>query len=1087
MLIKRLTAMFLMVACLQVNAKTIAQIITLSEQNAPLDKVFKKIEKQSGYSFVYRDQLLKQARKVTIEAKGATLEKVLDMCFRDQPLTYAIVDKTIVVSERGNRDAQFASTVSPSVVVKGRVTDAKGKPLEGVSVAVSGGLKGTSTNADGNFTLNVDSKDAVLVFTYIGMQTQRIPVGNSVVINVTLLEADSQLEEMIVTGYGIKENKANQVGSAVRVGAEDLQRKPADRIDRLLEGLVPGLQFQLQDNGTSSARPRFETRIRGEGSVRAAGDPLWIVDGVPLYVGTETNLIPNMQTSISPLTYLNPDDIESISVLKDATATTIYGANGANGVVYITTKKGAVGKDRVSYNFRTGFNYVTDTKFQVLNGDEYRELVREAALNTGKPYPFIEARDTVNTDWYDLFFRRGSTTQHNLSFSGGNAKTKYFISGAYYKEKMTMIANQTDRLSFRMNLDQQVNKRLSLTFRLGGSYNSNQLFSPGNDFYTNRPNINPYNPDGSFALYDSVVKPTSPDKVPKFFNVLAEAYQNDNNQSTYAMNGTIGGTLQIIEGLTFTTTNGIDFYNMREDKYSSMKNWSGRDLSGNLVGYAYRYQNSYIKWISINRLNFSREFGVHAVDLMAGTEASADKRNSVSASGFGFANDYIREITSVPDENQRASSSMEETSSLSMLARSSYTYDRRYSITGNYRRDGNSRFGKDVRWAKFFSAGAAWNISNESFWRSKVIDFAKIKLSYGTNGNSRIGNRAKGLYDFRDDFSYNGKPGAVLTQGENQVFSWEKTYMFNSGVDLSFYNRIALGVEVYQNTTKNLIDDVEVSRTSGQRRIYRNLGEIRNRGIEISLSTTNIKAKHFEWQTRFNVSRNRNKVMKLYNNLDQISGTEIRRVGEDVKSLYLVRWAGVDPIDGMPRWYDSKGNITRVLNQTQDRVIIGSGTPDFYGGISNNITYRNFTLSALINFTVGGYQFSSLRRDAEDDGLNIASINQSRNILDRWQNSGDLALSPVLLLGQSTSSSLNSSRYLHKKTNIRLNNVSLNYAVPAKIASKLRMGNLSAYLQADNLGFWTPYGNKKNRNTYKNSFSPYPLQRVVSLGIVAGI
>ena len=1069
MLILRLAAVLLLAACLQVSAS--AQSVSLLERDVTLDKVFRKIEQQTGYTFVYRDQLLQQAKKVTIDVKGLSLEKVLELCFKDQPLTYSIIDKTIVV---GSKDARIAVTATASlspITVTGQVLDEKGKPLAGVSITAEQSNMRASTNDKGEYSIIVDRKGTQLTFTYVGMMVEKLVVTKAGAMNVTLKEDQAQLEEMVVTGYGIKENKANQVGSAVRIGAKELQRKPVDRIDRLLEGLVPGLQYDQQDMNTSSARPRFQVRIRGEGSFAASRDPLWIIDGVPLYTGDETNMIPNAQTSISPLTYLNPDDIESISVLKDATATTIYGANGANGVIMITTKKGTIGRDRLAYSFRSGTNYIAN-KFEMLTADEYRMLLREAYENDGKAYPF-EGKDQVSTNWYDVFFGRGRNSLHNLSLSGGSNKTRYFVSGSYYNEKPVMVANSTDRYTLRMNLDHELSKRLKLSFRLGGGYSKNKLFTPNNDYFSYRPINTPYNADGSFALYDNVTGT-------KFFNSLAEANQNDDNQSTINTNGNVGLTLKIIDGLTATSQNGIDFYNMRDDQYESFRNWSGKTSGGANVGYARRGQTSYLNWISINRLNFTRRFGAHAIDAVAGTEASADRTLTLWASGNGFATDYIREVTYAIDSTKRGGSGRTENSAFSMLGRLSYTYDNKYSVTANYRRDGNSRFGKDVRWANFVSVGGAWVISKEDFWHSKAIDFAKLKISYGTNGNSRIGSYAKGLYSFSDNYNYGSRPGAVMTTGANPRFSWETTYMLNTGIDLSFYKRVTVALEVYQNTTKDLIDQVDVTRTTGQTQIYQNIGSVRNKGIELSINSINIQNQHFQWETRFNMSKNRNKILELYNGITAVKDITFRQVGSDANTLYLVRWAGVDPADGRPMWLDAKGNVTYNFS-TLDRVAVGSETPDFYGGMTNYFTYKGFTLSALITYSVGGHAFSTLRRNAEADGYLMADGNQSRDILNRWREPGDLALTPKLSTN-STSSSRNSTRFLHSKTNVRLTNISLNYEVPQRWVKKIGLSTANAYVQADNVGMWTPY-ESGNRNTFKNSFSSYPTTRTISFGV----
>ncbi|UYQ94369.1 SusC/RagA family TonB-linked outer membrane protein [Chitinophaga horti] len=1074
---KKVLLIVLLMAGMQLPGYIQAQVpAPATQQNAvKLSELLSTLEKRFKVKFAYSPDVMPLNKLVSIRAKGDKLEPVLDELAKTLGITYVVNGKRVVFAKAEERKAGKVS---------GQVTSAAdGTPLEGVTVSVPGTSRHTVTNPAGQYALALDDGMSELAFSYVGMQTQRTPITGSTV-NIALAQDLRELESVVVSGYGLSERRENQIGSATVITSSQLERKPVDRVDRMLEGLVPGLQYGVQSDDTDSPRPRYQTRVRGQASFLASNDPLWIIDGVPIYTGNATNQIIGVNVSISPLSYINPNDIQSVTVLKDAAATSIYGANGANGVILITTKKGIVSKDKITYSFRTGINTVTDAKFQVLTGDEYRELAAEAYANAGlnpADYPFPLNKDHANTDWYDEFFRTGHTMLHDLSFSGGNERTRYFISGAYFKEKKTILANDNERLSVRMNLDQRVHKRLSLSFKMGGSYNTNNLFNPDADYYTNRPNISAFNPDGTFALYDSVTGY-------RFFNKLAEAAQNDYIQHTFAVNGNVSATLQLFEGLQFNSTNGLDFYNIREDEYQSRKNWSGIDLDGTPKGYARRAQTNYLRWISINRLNYTKAFGQHLIEALAGTEAMDGRRNSLWASGSNFANDDIREVSAAPEETQRAGSSVEEESALSFFGRVNYTFDKRFSAQVNFRRDGNSRFGKDVAWGNFGSVGAAWTVSNEAWWRSGVIDFAKLKASYGTNGNSRVGNYAsKGLYTFDEQYSYNGQPGAVMITGANPTFSWEISRMLSTGVNLSLWKRISVELEGYRNTTSRLIDNVDVSRTTGETKIFQNMGRVRNTGVELTVISTNVANKNFHWVTNFNITHNRNRIISLYNNNDKVLGTEtIRRVGEDANTLYLVRWAGVDPRDGAPMWYDLRGNITKVFD-LDNRVAIGSTNPDFFGGITNNFTYRQFTLSALLYYSVGGHGFSGLRRNSESDGLYILDKNQSRNQLDRWQEEGDLALTPRLLYGISTSSSRTSTRFVHKKTNLRLQNVSLNYRLPDKTAGKLHLQNFSAYLQADNVGFWTPYQSRKDRNTYKNSFSPYPMERVISFGLVAGI
>ncbi|WP_181163784.1 SusC/RagA family TonB-linked outer membrane protein [Pontibacter mangrovi] len=1054
-----------------------SQPIYLDMGNVSLEELLAALEEQYGVDFAYSPSLLPLDTQVSTQYQGQPLALILDELFGSLHITYQLKGNRIILTKPA-KEKQVERTVSGQVYA-----EEDNVPLIGVTVAVKGTGKGTVTDEEGRYRLAISSEDAVLVFSYMGKLPQQVPVKARKEINVQLRDDLVQLQSVVVTGYGTQQRKEDLVGSVEFVTAEKLKYRPADRVDQLLEGVVPGLRFEVQSDDASSARPRYQTRIRGAASFSASNEPLWIVDGVPVYTGGSTNLIPGVSASVSPLSYLNPSDIESVTVLKDAAATSIYGANGANGVVLITTKRGKSGEDRLSVRVRKGINHISDTKFQVLSGDEFRELAREAYANSGldpAAYPYGGEVDTVNTSWYDAFFRTGQTSDYNLSLTGGNERTKYFISSGYYKEDKTMLANSTQRLSTRINLDQRIGKRLNLNFRMGGSYNKNKLFTPGDYYYTTRPNINPYQANGDFALRDAVTGN-------KLFNKLAEAAQNDHNQHTFAVNGNMGAVLVIAEGLDFTSRNGIDFYSIREDQYASRKNWSGRDLEGNPMGYADRAQTTFLKWISINRLNYSKSFGKHQVDALLGTEASDGQRTSLSGSGYNFANDQIKEITYTPYETQRANSSAEEESALSMFSNLTYNWDRRYYVTVNFRRDGNSRFGNDVRWANFASAGASWNLHHEPFWKSKTVNFLKLKASYGTNGNSRIGNyAAKGLYSFGANYAYDNSPGAVISTGENPDFSWETTYMLNTGVRIGFWDRIYLEGEVYSNVTENLIDKVDVTRASGQTRIYRNVGKVRNAGVEFTLSTVNINYRDLQWTTDVNLAHNRNKILALYNGNDKSFGTSIRQVGRDASTLYLVRWAGVDPRDGAPLWYDAAGNLTRVYD-VNNRVPVGSANPDFFGGITNRVSYKNFSLSVLLNYTVGGYAFSSLRRNAESDGLYYMDDNQSKNQLDRWQRPGDMATTPKLIWGVSQSSMRNSTRFVHEKTNLRLQNISLAYSLPSDLAGKFFMQQASAFVQLDNAGFWTPYKNRSDRNTYKNSFSPYPVERVISVGINLGI
>ena len=1061
----RLTLFLLIAGCLTVNASSLAQVVSMSYKNTSLEQVCLAVQKQTGYFFLYDKDVLKKAGNVTVNIKNLELNDALKAITAGKPLTYKIIDKTVIISElkvQTNNLGQEEITVKGTVRYK--TESGIFESLPGVSITLKGTRKAVNSDVNGKYVIKVPST-ATLVFNMVGFTVEEVAVNGRTSIDVDLEESMTKLNEVIITGYGTSERKENQVGSAFQVTSKDLEMKPLDRVDRLLEGIVPGLEFNLQDNSTSSARPRFETRIRGEASFSASNEPLWVVDGIPLNTGNETNMILGVNTSISPLTYMNPSDIESITVLKDATATSIYGANGSNGVILITTKSGKVGADRINYSFRAGVSSVTDNRFKVLSHADYVTLYNEALANSvlkQDPLP----TDGEGTDWYDLYFQRGVTLNHDLSFSGGNDKTKYYVSGSYFNQKDIMIKNTTDRFSTRINLDQKINKSFNMFFRLGASYNINNMFTPGDTYYTNRPIDSPYNPDGSYVI--------------KFYNQLPDAEYNDDKQNAAAVMGNIGASLTFFPWLKYTTTNGVDFSSVNENRYESDRTFSGRSNA-----YANKAQSNQFNWTSMHRLNFDKQYKRNNISVMLGGEARENQRRSVGSTGWDFANDNIREVSYAV--NTTGTSSADENAGLSYYGQLNYSFDKRYSLIASFRNDGNSDFGSDVRWAAFKSAGVAWTISNEKFWKLKSVNFAKLKFSYGTNGNSRIGAYvSKGIYDFNSDNSYNGEPGAVMSKGENPVLSWEKTYLLNTGLALGFFNnRISVEGEYYRNTTKDLLDNVSVSWTSGARSILQNVGSVRNSGVEFTLNTRNVVKENFEWSTNFNIAHNTNKILALYNNNDKVLDTRIRRVGMDVNSWYLIRWAGVDPRDGAGMWYDARGNLTKNYN-IANRVVVGTSTPDAFGGMTNRFQFKGVTLSALVIYTVGGKNFSSLERNSESDGSHLAEDNQSVNQLDRWREPGELAKSPKVILNGPALYTMNSTRFLHSKTALRLNNVSMSYMIPQKFTNKIKMRNVNVYAQADNLGFWTPYKTADNRNNYANSFRAYPNPLTVSFGLNAG-
>lgn len=1069
--------------------------------NVTVQEIVKEIEKSSDFVFIFSEDVLDEVEKPdSISVSNVSIDSLLSELFHDLGLEYRLLDKQVVVfksDSEGSFREQVRSVEKQEVFpVKGTVVDVNGDPVVGATVRVKGTNTGVMTDFDGSFSLKNVDQNGVLVFTFVGFETIELPINGRNNLDVILKQSLENLDEIVVTSsYGTAQKRENLVSSVYEVKSEAIEHMPAQRVDQLLEGLVPGLEFNPQSDDASSSRPRYSVTIRGKASMSASNEPLWIVDGTPLYTGDRTNMISGMQTSVSPLSYLNPEDIESITVLKDASATSLYGADGANGVILITTKKGMAGKMRLTATVQVGATQINEsTRFKVLSGEEYQMLARESYENAGlamNVFPFtdnpLNNYSETSVDWYDAFYDRGSNAQVNLSASGGSEKATYYISGSYYKNKGTLIGNDQERFTLRSSNTLDLSERLSMQLTLGGSYNTNSLFTPGHEYYENIPIISPYNEDGSYRMYYRMIEGMGPNGEPnwidrRYFNAVAEREQNDNDQRTFAFQGNYRLIYELLDGLTYTGRFGVDYLSSDENIYNSMKNWSGKTTTGEPGGSARWSYSSFLNWTTAQWLSYDRQFGLHEFDALVAFEASSRDNRTISSYGSGFVNDNIRAVSYAT--TRQGSSGMSSTKKVSFLGNLKYGYDDRYNAQVNVRKDGNSGFGKDVRWANFASLGLDWNIHNESFFNSNTISHLSLKGSYGSNGNSRLGRQeAQGVYSIGENYNYAGQPGAGMSTAPNPTLSWETTYMTNIGLRLGlFNNRINLDTEVYRNKTENLLSNLDASRTTGTTRVMRNMGAIENRGIEMVLTTRNFVSENFNWTTNIIGSHNENEILELYNDIPKNFNNTRWEEGKDINTYYLVRWAGVDPRDGAPLWYDINGNITRNYNNIQDRVATKSSTPDVFGSITNDLEYKNFRLRVQANYTIGGYAFSSYGRNVTSDGLNIMSENQSVNQLDRWQNPGDITLSPKPLWGMSTQSVMHSTRYLYSKTHIKLQHVTLSYTVDREKAMDMGLQDLRVSLIGDNLGVWTPY-DQANRNSYKNNMYGYPMETGVSLAL----
>ena len=1065
-------------------------------ESKSLKDVFKQIEGQSEYIFIYSENDIDLDRKVDVNVENMSVNEILDEIFRDTYNFYEVHDRQIVVlSKMPKEEVVQAKKNLQEHSVQGTVTDESGDPIPGVTVVVNDANRGTITNIDGRYKISGSmGPETFIEFSFIGLKTQKIKVDGRIAIDVVMEPDEYEIDDVTVVGaYGTVQKRTDMVGSAYQVNAEQIKNKPATRVDALLDGMIPGLKIEPNRDDQGTTRTRFTTRIRGTASLSASNEPLWIIDGTPMYTGGNTNSVPGMETSISPLASINPQDIESITVLKDATATSIYGANGANGVILVTTKSGGESEPVFSIQARYGISRIDkSTLVKTMNGTEYLMLAKEAYQNAGLDMEYFPFQDNdlnqyseTSTDWADIFYGIGNTSLVNIALKGGTKTSKYYISGAYYNEGQTIKGNTTDRYSLRANNEFRITDKFTLSFILSASYSIDDIFNMGSDYYEFLPIYSPYNSDGTYRLYNKIIDGKKANGEPnwitkKFFNSVAEREQNDYRQRGFVSNANLMLSYDLLKALKFTTQFGMDYQSRFEDRYKARTNWSGMKSDGTPYGHSSRNHINTLWITNINRLNYSQTFGIHRISGLLGMEINSRNYRSVSSSGEGFVNDHIKEVSYALESD--GSSGADTDHAMSFFGQIVYGFDERHFLTFNTRADGNSAFGEDVRWGKFYSAGYSWNIHNEGFFSSDVINILKLKASYGTNGNSRLGSQeALGVYTYGDSENYYNEQGTAMESSPQPVLSWEKTYMTNIGFRLKLFDRLDIDAEWYNNKTVDLLSDVDVSRATGTSRIVRNVGKIRNRGVEATIGMDWIKRSDLYWNTSVNMAHNKNVLLKLYENITKTVNEKLWKEGEGIDTYYLVRWAGVDPRDGAPLWYDIDGNITR--NYSYDNRVPGkSSTPFFNGGITNTLSYKGFTLSCLLNYELGGYAFSHYARNVVSDGNSIMSQNQSVNQLDRWQKPGDIALNPKPIWGVSTQSMRNSTRFLYEKTNIRLQNISLTYNLPDHFLQMLGIGNTSISLIGDNLGLWTLH-DSKDRNSYRQLKYGFPKEEVYSLSV----
>ena len=967
-------------------------------------------------------------------------------------------------------------------VVKGKVVSAEtNQPMVGVSVFVKGdNLRGTSTDASGNYSIKASANE-VLVFSFIGCETASEAVNQRTVIDVRLKTQSNQLDDVVVMGYSTQ-TKAELSSSVVTLKGEKLTDVTSPDVGNMLQGKAPGV---LVYNTSGQPGSQATIRVRGTGSISAASDPLYVVDGI---IGGS----------------FNPNDIETLTVLKDAGATALYGSEGAGGVIVITTKSAKTGqKTTVNFKLSAGVKSVLSGRLKMMDSrelyDTQKTFMPEVLFNSQRPESLLGR----NFDWTDAIFRTGVVQNYYASVAGSSGKTNYFVSIDHYNEEGTLINTKYARTSARVNLSTELYKSLRMNTRV--AYTNSRDYSASAyqtlEFaYGLLPWDNPYNADGSAKdlMHDSSLEWLSQNRYNIFYNEqynYAKSHGND-------LSADLQLIWQITPWLSFTTSNRFNTANSKYVVYNDPRTVSESEtVKGSLS------HNLSEGWgiSTSNLLKASQSWGSHTLTGLVGYEYGINKEEYTDVEGINMPQGMDAMNATLPYTNGGYDIWGE---GYSFFAQAQYSYANKYVMTASFRADASSKFAPKNRTGYFPSVSGSWIISKENWFAdSRALRLLKLRASWGQTGNSSIGS-----YMYLDSYSlsakYQNNVAAIPVRKANPTLGWETADMTNLGLDVNLWDRLEVTLDLYHIVNKGLLLNVPTAPSTGFFEFTDNAGKVRNRGFEVMVSSTNIRHKNFEWTTSVNLGLNRNKVLTtptpegfLQSNTNG-SVTQIVKPGHDIYSWYMPKWLGVDPSNGDPVWekllYDDKGKVvgsepTNVYNDAQ-KQIVGSATPKFSGGFFNNFRLYNFSLNVACNFVYGNEIFNLDRTIMDNDGAftnyNMVSFDNGLK-WKRWEKPGDAATHPKAVSFGNKNSNAVSSRYLEDGSFFRIKNITLAYNFPKKLLSKLHMQGLKVYASVDNLATFTKFSGMDPEIDLQGSSynlagmysSPYPVGRTFMFGV----
>ena len=1034
------------------NANSQETKVSISKNNKPIREILGEIERQTDYLFVYSEKEVDVNQRKTVNVSQQRVADVLSSLFRSTNVGYAMEGHNIMLIAKTTQ----TDAAQQKRHITGVVKDIKGETIIGANIMIKGTGTGVSTNIDGEFSIEAAAGEELIV-SFIGYLTQTIKIDSQKTLNIKLLEDTKTLEEVVVVGYTVQ-TKSAVTGSVAVVKADKLKDVNTLEVGSMLQGKVSGVYVSGSSGEPGQAS---KIRIRGKGTLNSSVSPLWVVDGV--IVGEDPGL--------------NPNEIDNISVLKDGSATALYGSRAANGVIVVTTKRGEYDANKYSVSVNAGVSLLSTGRLEMMNSQELYDYQKSWNNQSW----FTEELLKHNTDWFKEASKPGLYTNANITYTGSSGRMRSLVMADYYHEEGAIKDFTLDRFTFRSNNDVKFTDRFTMSTKISGSLSrtDSQQRSVYNT-YLYLPWDFPYNEDGSIRSGQE-----QDWRGRDGINDMYDLQWNWSRSKKLTVDGTINFNYQITDWLRFESNNYIRYISNRSESYTDKRSRSGQSDKGSLSN-----SNSLLtKQFTNQMIRFEKSFGKHKVNALGAYEYTRHFYESTSAEGRGIQPG--REILDVTTGIKSIGGYKDAIATQSALFNANYDYDNRYMGQVSYRMDESSCFGKNNRMGHFFTVSGGWNIQNETFFESlrESVNQLKVRVSYGSLGNTP--GAYYGHYPLYSSMMYNDEVAYFPSQMGNADLSWEKCYTTNIGIDARFFDRFGVTIDLYNKNTSDLLYYAPLPNISGYTGQYKNVGAINNKGLEISLNADVIRTSKFQWTSDFNIGFNRNRVTELYGGKPELKGLKRLEEGRDMDEWYLREWAGVDPANGSPLWYTTDENGKRTTTDSYnkaDRVYCGSAAPKFTGGWMNSFSYKGFTLTANFDFVYGNLLYNQSRELLDSDGA-YADYNSMKlkSGWKRWEKEGDIATHPKAINGGNKNSNKSSSRYLEKGNYFSLRNLSLGYSIPEKLCGKLGLQRVNVSCSADNLFTLTPFSGVSpqlsDSSTDGYAGTIYPLSRRIVFGL----